>query len=135
MENSGSSKKPQSSNNDAVSPPLSSVKGFEKEDLKTPSTGNEINIESTNELKALPGETMVDFMVRWMNRHKKNNDPLDPTGVENTETQGTSSQQSAKAKDYGNNVWMKTSFADVVQEKDKQRTVYFCTLETNLSTD
>lgn len=45
------------------------MEGFTKEDIKSPSIG--INIDKKTELEILPSENIEEYMVKWTNRFKQ----------------------------------------------------------------
>lgn len=66
--------------------------GFGEEDIKSPSLG--VNINTSVDFPALPGEKIDDYMKRWMSRHKLELSSSIPETTQETEE----SQSNTKGK-------------------------------------
>lgn len=90
---------------------FSVLKGFTEEDIRSPSIDKTSNLQEN--FLAQPGETMDDYMVRWMNRNKN---------VENVSGFSSKPQEPKQ----------KGKVGDETKEEEKKRKVNFRLLETNL---
>lgn len=82
---------------------FSELKGFAVDDIKSPTVDEALK---RYELELLPGETLEEFMIRWVNRHKL---PVQPSSSCGSGTKGLGMEYKIS----------QSSYAKVVQTENK----------------